>query len=259
MEALIKTNVIPEHVKKGIEEWMNLIKNKDVKTIHKLLNQGKLVINRREYDFLIKELSCISDLKSESEIRVNYYFGIENGQFVAYIIDSYSDNNKDFSRIITKPFKLGVDLSDLKEVKIDVDPEMSKEEFLERVYNWNLFSYNWIEDRLNGEKENGMFEGISNPISDLAIPFSEDKVKTVYHTLGLYYIGKSKKSNNSNDCDLQTVVYDDLVNYKLDYFCSYICKEDRGKEQYLEVSWPTFSNKEYNTDKEKYKYNLFGE
>lgn len=251
MEALIKTNVIPEHVKKGIEEWMNLIKNKDVKTIHKVLNQGRLVVNRREYNFLIKELSCISDLESESEIRINYYFGIENGQLVSYIIDSNSDNAKDFSRIITTPFKLGVDLSALQEVKIDEKPEMSRKEFLERTYNWNLFSYNWIEDRLNGEKENGMFEGISNPISDLAIPFSDPNVDKVYHTLGLYYTG------NSNDCDLQTVVHDDLVNYKLDYFCSYICKADRGKEQYLEVSWPTFSNKEYNTDKEK--YNLFGE
>lgn len=258
MEALINTSVVPEHVKTGIEGWLNLIKSKDVKTIHRILNYGKLEITREEYnsiiDPLLEELGRETvELLSMDGVRINYYFGFENEQLVVYIIDSNSDMKRDYSRLITKYFNLDIDLLALKDVEIDVKPEMSREEFLERVYNWNLFSYNWIERQLNPEeeKEEGMFEGISNPIADFSIQFSHSNIKKIYHTFGLKYSG------TSNGIDLKTIVHKDLVNYTLDYFCSYVCRADKGKEQYLEVSWPTFSKEEKNRHNKVYKYSLF--
>lgn len=260
MEALLKTNSKDDilNAKNAIQKWLKLVKDKNTSKIHELLNAGTLVITKEEFERLKPESSS-TEVSSEnnlgSGVRMNYYFGVVEDKLNVYIVNSERDRVEDYSEMLCKPLELGIDISVLKDVEIDMSDNLkeTREEFLERVRNWNLFSYNWIDAALKRDtsgnddpNENYFFEGVSNPMPDLTREFKDTDV--IYHTFGLHNDEKNSPT---------TVVYPDLKNYKMDLFC-YFINPETGTGEYLEVSWPTFSKPGRNQESEFYKYNLFG-
>lgn len=216
------------------KNWKSLIDLKETQKITHLLNNGTFAITRKEYESFDK-----------SSERIHYYFGIINTGLYVFIIDSENDGAKNHSKVLVKKLTYGVDISTLANVKNDSTSEVSVENFLRSVFNWNLLSYNWIEDKLNNDS---LFEGISNPKIDLETEFKDPKIQKVYHFLGLHHEDKEKRINAEVDSNISK--------YKLDLFCTYVCKKDNGNEQYWEWSWPYYSDQTKKENKDMI-YSLF--
>lgn len=208
----------------GIKNWKTLIDQKDTKEITRLLTSGTFKITRNDYQKL-----------NQNAPNVHYYFGVLNNKLQVYILDSKSDENQSYHNLISIEMDYGIDTSSLQDVNINHESEVTHTEFVDRVFNWTLLGYNWIDHAL---KTGRMFEGIQNPMKDYMNEFNGSSVNNVYHSFGLHL----EKGSN-------TIIDGDFSNYKIDLFCSYVCKKDTGKEQYWEVSWPTFSDSNLNHNK----------
>ena len=228
-------NQINKTYLEATKNWKSLIDLKETKKITSLLNNGTFKITREEYDSLDK-----------SSERVHYYFGIINTELYVFIIDSNNDAKKDHSKVIIKQFSYGIDTSSLVKVNItDEELEVSTKEYLKRLHNWNLFSFNWIEDQLNS---NIFFEAISSPFKDLSRIFEKSKVSNIYPFFGLHH----------EDNLLGVSLDKDFSKYKLDFYCSYICSENLGKDLNLDIIWPVYSDNKKNINQDTI-YSLFND
>ncbi len=227
------------------KNWKALIDLKETDKITKFLNSGTFTITKEEYNSFDKNSKFLY-----------YYYGVMDTELYVFIIDSENDLKKDHSKVLIKKITYGIDASSLVDVKNDEEPEMDTKEFLQRLFNWNLISYNWIESKL---KSDSLFEGIKNPMDDLNTIFKDKEgkdtdVKSVYHFFGLHL----PDINNNNNTKLKVEIESDFSKYEIDLFCFYACRKDKGKEQANEWSVEIFSEKDRNEDK-KITYSLFGD
>lgn len=209
------------------DKWKYLIRYKNTQKLTQLLNSGIFAITREDFSQF-----------NPNATHIHYYFGVAENELLVHIIDDVSDKEGNDSKLITKTMAFGINMSSLPEVNNQNPSEVSQKEFLNRAFDWKLLSYNWIEHAL----QNGtMFEGIINPIGDYKKEFEESNINEIYHFFGLHVDSKSEEQKKNQGLTLMHQVHKDISKYKIDLFCSYLCKKENGIEQNWEVSWPIHS------------------